>query len=125
MIAQTEQPEMDEMGALGENLRKLRNERHITQQDLANVSGVSKETISKIESGKQNATSTSLVKLAKGLGCTVDQLVMGIEDGWKGTEDDHIDRLCEELKQLPEEGRSQVIHTVQALIVYWKYRREG
>ncbi|WP_444890273.1 helix-turn-helix domain-containing protein [Microbulbifer sp. DLAB2-AA] len=112
------------MSALGNNVRRIRKEVGISQQQVADATGMSKNTISNIETGKTAANSNSVLKISKALGCTVDELMKGVEEGWTGTEGDHINRLCEELKQLPDEGRKQIVHTLQALIVYWKYRQE-
>jgi transcriptional regulator with XRE-family HTH domain len=54
--------------ALGEKLRKAREERGLSQRDLANASGVSKATISRIERGKIHDPAKRIrAKLVNGL----------------------------------------------------------
>lgn len=54
---------------LGANLRKIREERGLTQTELGRISGVSPSLISLIESGRRNNPSmTTLRALEKGLG---------------------------------------------------------
>lgn len=57
-------------------LKQLREERGLTQEELAEKSGVSRVTISMLEVGKQKVTkSTTLVSLADALGVSVTDLL--------------------------------------------------
>lgn len=59
------------------NLKQVRQERAITQTELAEKSGISRVTISKIESGaKKVVTSDTMLKLAKALGCSMADIFM-------------------------------------------------
>lgn len=60
---------------LGDKIKKLRKEKHITQQELADKVGISRSSIGMIESNKQGTTNETLVKLAKVLNTTVDYLL--------------------------------------------------
>ncbi len=46
---------------LGNNVKKLRKEKHITQEQLANMSNISRATLSKLENG--NIAQVSIVVL--------------------------------------------------------------
>ena len=49
-------------------LKALREKRQMTQDELSEKSGVSRVTISKLESGAQNVTTnTTIIKLARAL----------------------------------------------------------
>ncbi len=55
-------------GTIGEQLKRLRGERGITQEQLAERAGVSSELVSKLEQGvRQSARLTSLTRLAQAL----------------------------------------------------------
>lgn len=56
------------------NLRRLRYLKALTQGDLSALTGVSKQTISSVESGRYRARAYTLAALADGLGCPVEQL---------------------------------------------------
>ena len=59
-----------------EKLKQLRAERGMTQEELAEKSGVSRVTISMLEAGKQRVTkSTTLVSLADALNVSVGDLL--------------------------------------------------
>ena len=45
-----------------------RNERHISQQELANITGIDRADISKLENGNANPSLKTMKRLAEGLG---------------------------------------------------------
>jgi len=66
---------------LGEKIQRLRAERGLTQQELADRAGVSQTIISRLESkARHNVNADVLKGLAKALGCTTDYLVGMHED---------------------------------------------
>jgi len=50
------------------SLKELRESHFLSQADLAQKAGVSKDTINRLESGKQRPTFQTIRKLAKALG---------------------------------------------------------
>jgi transcriptional regulator with XRE-family HTH domain len=69
------------MAHVGTRIHKLRQERKMSQQDLARRIGVNQSFISKMESGEQiNPNAETLKRLARALGCTTDYLVGMYED---------------------------------------------
>ena len=60
---------------LGEKVKTLRKALKITQKELAMAVGVSQSTIGMIEGNKQGASNDTLLKLAKALNTTVDNLL--------------------------------------------------
>jgi transcriptional regulator with XRE-family HTH domain len=71
----------DEIGAaelgrrVAESLRLLRQERHLSLDQLAEASGVSRAALSQIESARTNPTLTILWKVAVGLGVPFQTLI--------------------------------------------------
>ncbi len=61
--------------AVGERVRALRHERHLTLDELSARSGVSRRMITMLEAGETNASLGTLDKLARGLGCDFATLV--------------------------------------------------
>jgi len=59
----------------GVHLRKLRDHHHMSLQDLANESDISKITIYRIENAKLNPTLSTIISLAKGLNIPLKDLV--------------------------------------------------
>ena len=60
---------------MGYNIKELREAMKMTQEELAEKSGVSRGTISALENGiDRTTTSKTLVKLAQALDTTVDRI---------------------------------------------------
>lgn len=71
---------------IGQNIRSLRCKRHISQEDLANITGVTIQAISKWETVKANPDLMLLPKLAEYFGVTIDNLFYASETGILDTE---------------------------------------
>jgi transcriptional regulator with XRE-family HTH domain len=65
----------DERTRLAHNLKELREQRSLTQQELSDRSGVPRPTLAHLESGQGNPTLTILIKVAAALGIGIEVLV--------------------------------------------------
>jgi transcriptional regulator with XRE-family HTH domain len=61
--------------ALGPRLRQLRNDRNVTLAELADETGISVSTLSRLESGLRRPTLEQLFPLARAYNTTLDDLV--------------------------------------------------
>lgn len=59
---------------IGSNIREMREERGMTQQDLAARCNMEKSNISRIEAGRTNLTARSAWKISKALGVKLGTL---------------------------------------------------
>lgn len=59
---------------MGYKIKELREKRNMTQEELAEKSGVSRTIISFLENGNPNTTSKTLVNIARALDVSIDQL---------------------------------------------------
>ncbi|MFV0434672.1 MAG: helix-turn-helix domain-containing protein [Leucobacter sp.] len=66
---------MDELQRLGPRLRAARQERGWTLDDLAGRAGMSVSTLSRLESGKRQASLELLLPLTRQLGIRIDDLI--------------------------------------------------
>ena len=64
------------LGRLGEGLRRLRAERHLSQGDLARLAGVSPSAISQAEAGHRGLSLDTLLTLSESLGVGLDELLV-------------------------------------------------
>jgi transcriptional regulator with XRE-family HTH domain len=60
---------------MAKRIKEWRAKRGLSQRDLAEVSGVSREYIARIELGQHDPTLSTLEKLAKALGVKVRRLL--------------------------------------------------
>jgi transcriptional regulator with XRE-family HTH domain len=68
--------------ALAEHLRGLRVDRGLTLQEVADSSGVSRATLSRIEHGDVSPTAETLGRLATAFGLPISQLLAPMEKGF-------------------------------------------
>ncbi len=59
----------------GEKLRALRDGKLMTSQELANLAGVSRDVIYRVESGRTGANQTSIKRMARVLGVEPKELL--------------------------------------------------
>jgi len=60
--------------AFGENVRKLREQRSLSQEELYDFAGLSKNQIGNIERGEVNTTISTAYAVAKALNISVSEL---------------------------------------------------
>ncbi len=68
---------MDMRKLVGENVRRIRLKKGLTQEHLAEVSGLSQQYISGLESGRRNPTTVTLYIVAQALGAAPIELLSG------------------------------------------------
>ena len=61
--------------SIGDNIRKFRDSKNISQQELADHSNVAKSTIHRIENGKLNPSIVTILKICEHLQIDVNQIV--------------------------------------------------
>ncbi|MEH1848861.1 MAG: substrate-binding domain-containing protein [Nostoc sp.] len=84
------------------NLKAIRNRLGMSQQELANITGVTRQTIGAVETGQCAPSVTISLRLAKALGCQVEDLF------WLGEEDlPKIEAILAD--STPDNQQSQVI----------------
>ncbi|ANS52576.1 XRE family transcriptional regulator [Bacillus thuringiensis] len=104
-----------------ERLKQLRIEKNLTQQTLAELTDLTKATISRFESNKKTPSRESITKLAKVLHVTTDYL-LGLSD------DPHLssqqysdlrkkfDILLQKLEQKPKQEQEMLYKMMQAAL---------
>jgi len=65
----------DEAEKLGNNLKRIRTEKNISQGDIARELGVSRGFVSNLENGKTNPTLATISRVADALGVSTDELL--------------------------------------------------
>lgn len=88
------------MREFGERLKKLRTNRHMTQEELGSIfnPSLSQSTVGTYENGKRQPTLENLVVISKYFNVTTDYL-LGLTDEIMTTKDDNPKELKEFLKR--------------------------
>ena len=68
------------MASLSENLFKLRKERHLTQEEVAEGTSVVLRSYRRYEMGEREPVASTLIKMADFYGVTIDYLVGRTDD---------------------------------------------
>ena len=71
---------MDMRKLVGGNVRRIRQKKGLTQEQLAEISGFSQQYISGLEQGRRNPTVVTLYELASALGVSPLDLVRPFRD---------------------------------------------
>jgi transcriptional regulator with XRE-family HTH domain len=87
-------------GRVAASLRSLRRARNLSQQDLAQLAGVTPSAISQAERAERGLSLTTLVRLSTAIGTTIDDLLRG--------EDPDLYRIGRRLED-PQHGRERAI----------------
>ena len=99
---------------LGDNLKRLRIHRGMTQGDLSNKSGVALGQISKIERNKADPTAKTIRLLIDALECSADRLLYDRErEGELGLLKDVFERVA----TLPTKDQKALIHIMDQVCV--------
>jgi transcriptional regulator with XRE-family HTH domain len=70
---------MDMRRLVGENVRRIRQDRGLTQEQFSELSGFSQQYLSGLERGRRNPTVVTLFELATALKATPIDLLRAIE----------------------------------------------
>jgi transcriptional regulator with XRE-family HTH domain len=66
---------MDMRRLVGQNVKRIRQKKRLTQERFAEISGLSQQYISGLEQGRRNPTVVTLHELATALGVTPADLI--------------------------------------------------
>ena len=69
---------MNVLMRFGEAVRKLRQEKQISQEEFADLCGLHRTYISDIELGKRNVSLENIEKIAKALDLSISRLFEGV-----------------------------------------------
>ena len=101
---------------IGDRIRECRKTNGLTQEELAELLGVSSNTVSSMENGQQNFKIDKLSQLARVFDVTTDYLLYGkVECSYKENSDDNvIEQLMAEASRLPDSELFKLIANLAA-----------
>lgn len=100
---------------LGERIRKLRQERGMSQEELAYLSHTNQGHIARIESGKNNTTLDVVVSIAEGLGISVSELFDFKTEPRLPVDDGYTLKVLAYMRVFDEADRARAARIIRAL----------
>lgn len=103
---------------LGENIRKYRKLRNLTQESLALLCNMTPSYLGSIERGSQNTTIDTIARIAAALGVTLDCLLAptGPDAPVAPALSQCLAVYAQELSRLPAEKRNMVLDMISVAI---------
>lgn len=101
---------------LGSRIGYLRRQKAISQDDLAVRTDISRESISRIESGKKGIGLGSLVDIANALGVSADDLLVDSLEYPVSISGSEIHRLLLDCNKLEEEILTRTVRELKTIL---------
>ena len=93
-------------------IKEVRIAKNLNQYDVSQATGLSQPTISQYEAGNLRLDLFSLIRLAEGLGCTLDYLLgldVDYSDSLKG-------RLLKAFSEMPEGKQMMLVNMLELMV---------
>lgn len=100
---------------LGIRIRHYRKEKHITQEQLAEICSMHPTYIGQLERGEKNATLESVYRIAKGLDISISKLLENMED-IENAAHDIPNSIYQQLLMLPRDKQQDIQDILQKII---------
>ena len=112
------------MDRIVENIKKLRKEQGLTQQDLAEVINMHRSNYSKIEKGGRELSVSALIQLADFFNISLDELILGNNPIARDIKinDKSVIQQTKLIQELDEEDRQVVYRVIEALVSRKKFQ---
>ena len=101
-----------DMIAVGNRIKEAREQTHLTQEDLAEIVGISPTHMSVIERGVKTPKLDTFVKIANALHLSADAL---LQDVVTPVTDSIIAELSVRIGRLPQNEQSRILNAIRAL----------
>jgi transcriptional regulator with XRE-family HTH domain len=110
--------------SIGQNIKRIREEKGLTQQSIAKLIAMHRSNYSKIESGQRELSIDALHKISKYFGMTIDQIVTfeGNLPQEVTVEDKSLSEQIKLIQELDEEDKTIVFKMVDKMLTSKKFK---
>ena len=99
------------MNELGTRIKKAREYLGLTQEDVANLIGVSRVIITNIEAGIRKVSAEELSKFAKIYGWTMEELL-------EGEKEENVPMFARTFSELSKEDQDEILNLIKFKKMY-------
>jgi transcriptional regulator with XRE-family HTH domain len=112
------------MKNIGKIIKQIREEKNLTQQQLAELINMHRSNYSKVESGERDLSIDAINKVAKYFGMTIDQLVNfdGAIPDEVTVEDKTLMEQVKLIQELEPEEKSMVFKMIDTFLTKKKFK---
>ena len=112
------------MQHVGKNIKKIREEKALTQQAIADLIAMHRSNYSRVETGDRDLSIEAINKIAKFFNMTIDQLVNfeGEIPQEVTIEDKNTVEQMQLIQQLDEEDKSMIFRMVDTMLTKKKFK---
>lgn len=112
------------MKSIGKIIKQIREEKGLTQQQLAELINMHRSNYSKVESGERDLSIDAINKIAKFFGMTIDQLVNfdGAMPQEVTVEDKTLLEQVKLIQELEPEEKSMVFKMIDTFLTKKKFK---
>jgi len=103
---------------ISQNIRKIRENKSLSQKEVAITMGIAPTQYSRLENSKANPTVDTLVKIAQALDVSVDSIINGEDDPLNevNIKDKSLIEKVKMINTLPEEEKNVVQKVIELAI---------
>ena len=114
---------------VGSNIRREREARQLTRDELAEVVDLTTSHLGLIERGERGATPVTLEKLVKAFGCTIDSLFApprraAFSREKRDTRNSYYNKVCTLLSHLTEPELRMLTYTIKGITSMRKHSQD-
>lgn len=108
---------------IGQNIKRLREERGLTQQQIADMVNMHRSNYSKVENGQRELSIIALNKIAKYFGITLDNLVNSGDIPQEIIiEDKSTMEQLKHIQELEQEDKKMIFRMIDTLLTKNKFK---
>ncbi|MCM3412653.1 helix-turn-helix domain-containing protein [Metabacillus litoralis] len=104
---------MELVKSLGERIRYLRKQKNLSQEQLGELADIHTNYVGAIERGEKNITIESLIKVSRGLGVTLEELLRYIEP--MNDKEDGLHKIIQLLTNRSKDDHALVLKLIETI----------
>lgn len=102
--------------SFGKRIRDIRMSKNISQEKLAELSGLHPTYIGQLERGEKSPTLESIYKISVGLDISINKFFYNLDNASESEKNDYAIKLYNEIIKLPKNKQERIYNIVSEII---------